>query len=829
LEAAAARAAGQPATFVRLLRGERRVGPALRVAEARPEYRVLPASAEPPLASDVVHWVRRGEDAVRLASRGRHAAARRTLVECSAALRRRGQIALAAACDVRSGRLLLARGDATGAEGLFRRAYAELEDADDTNAQEAVLGIAASLVACGALEHAEALLRAARERNHDPRGSILLAECLCVQARYEQAERAIGPVLDHDDPLSRAAALRVIGEIALGRHAVADAGRAASMSLAEIDGREAPGLIAAAHELCVAVQGRVSHADAVRHHAAHGLAAARAARDRLGLLSLRAARLDALYRCGEPPTAREIARLDMVVNAPLPALVRTRLAAVLARVHPLEKRRSVLRDRVRAFVTASGARALDPDASAAPGTSLAQDAAALIQLASAEPDSQRLIETLCGRLRERLDATTVAMLDVEGRSVAWCGRPCSFVTPARVVVSRQPIPPWISDRGLETAVPVEYGSRLQGVLAARWTIAGQPPATTTSILVTAAACAAPALHLLNDQRRMEPVTVPANGIVGRSPAIVRLHDAIRRAGASPFPVLIEGESGVGKELAARALHAASPRRSRPFSAVNCASFQDDLFEAELFGHARGAFTGAHAERAGLFEQADGGTLFLDEISELTPRAQAKLLRALQEGEIRRLGENTARRVDVRVIAASNRALGDESKAGRFRQDLLFRVAVIKLAIAPLRERREDIPLLAATIWSQVAGHTGTRASLTSSAVAALSRHDWPGNVRELQNVIAALAVQVPRGRVEAADVNALLAADAAVAPEPATLEAARKRFERSFVAAALASSGGRQAEAARVLGITRQGLAKLMKRLSVPGDFTKSADRRKGA
>jgi two-component system response regulator HydG len=254
-------------------------------------------------------------------------------------------------------------------------------------------------------------------------------------------------------------------------------------------------------------------------------------------------------------------------------------------------------------------------------------------------------------------------------------------------------------------------------------------------------------------------------------------------------------------------------------AINCAAISEDLFEAEVFGHARGAFTGAHVERAGLFEQADGGTLFLDEVSELSARAQAKLLRVLQEGEVRRLGEGHARRVDVRVVVASNKRLDEEVTAGRFRSDLLFRLAVIRIAVPPLRARREDIPLLASCYWSTVSERAGTRAVLTSAAVARLAEYDWPGNVRELQNVIAALAVQVPRGPVEPDHVSALLRIPAREEHGAGDLErrldAARRTFEKQFIATTLARCGGRHGAAARQLGITRQGLAKLMKRLEL--------------
>jgi two-component system response regulator HydG len=290
--------------------------------------------------------------------------------------------------------------------------------------------------------------------------------------------------------------------------------------------------------------------------------------------------------------------------------------------------------------------------------------------------------------------------------------------------------------------------------------------------------------------------------------------AIARAAPAPFNVLIEGESGTGKELAARALHHLSPRRERRLCDVNCAALAEELLDSELFGHARGAFTGAVAERAGLFEDANGGTLFLDEIADLSPRGQAKLLRVLQQHEVRRVGETFSRKVDVRLVAAANRDMQAEAEEGRFRRDLLYRLEVIRIHIPPLRERPEDVAILAQHFWRDAAPRVGTSARLTHATLAALTRYHWPGNVRELQNVIAALAVAAPAsGRVRPLLLPAAISG--ASAATMLRLEEARAQCERRCVEVALARAGGNRSRAARELGVTRQGLLKMMNRLGM--------------
>jgi DNA-binding NtrC family response regulator len=299
-----------------------------------------------------------------------------------------------------------------------------------------------------------------------------------------------------------------------------------------------------------------------------------------------------------------------------------------------------------------------------------------------------------------------------------------------------------------------------------------------------------------------------------SAAIADVRRAVVRAAAAPFSALIEGESGVGKELVARAIHQLGPRRDRRFCDVNCAALPDDLLESELFGHARGAFTGAVSDRAGLIEEADGGTLFLDEVSDLSARAQAKLLRVIQQQEVRRIGETFSRKLDVRFVSAANRDLRTEGEEGRFRHDLRYRLDVIRIRIPSLRERPEDVPSLARHFWLAAAARVGSHATLTHGVLTALARYHWPGNVRELQNVMAALAVEAPvRGVVRTALLPAVISGTTSVTS--ARFSAARTQWERRFIEVALARAGGSRTRAARELGLTRQGLLKVLQRVGL--------------
>lgn len=302
------------------------------------------------------------------------------------------------------------------------------------------------------------------------------------------------------------------------------------------------------------------------------------------------------------------------------------------------------------------------------------------------------------------------------------------------------------------------------------------------------------------------------GMIGRSPAMRELFSMIHRLAPHARTVLITGETGTGKELVAKALHELGPRKLKKLVTVNCSAVVETLFESELFGHVRGAFTGATTDKAGVFEAANGGTVFLDEAGELPPGAQAKLLRTLENGELQRVGSVDTRKVDVRVIAATNRRLDVEIAAGRFRSDLYYRLNVVEIAVPPLRERAEDIPYLTAAFVKRFARDFGRPITgLTETAEERLARWPWPGNVRELRNVIERACLLCEGHLLTEADLarslseRPSLAVAAAIDEEPAgpppTADAVR---------AALDSTGGNKSLAARRLGISRRALYRLI-------------------
>ncbi len=300
------------------------------------------------------------------------------------------------------------------------------------------------------------------------------------------------------------------------------------------------------------------------------------------------------------------------------------------------------------------------------------------------------------------------------------------------------------------------------------------------------------------------------GIVGRSPALRQTMDLALKVARHPSTVLVTGESGTGKELVARLVHHESPRAMHAFVAVDCAAIPESLLESELFGHARGAFTGATSERRGLFEEADGGTVLLDEIGELPVSLQVKLLRALQEGEIRRVGESTPRRVDVRVIAATSRDLEAEVAAGRFRADLFYRVNVVRLHLPPLRERREDIPELAHTMVVRFNTRLGLEVrGFAPAAMRMLIEYPWPGNVRELENVVERAMVLTESKEIGVDQLPAEVRAPSAQAhPDADDLSVKRQAqaLEKALIARALEQTGGNRTRAAKLLELSHRTL-----------------------
>jgi Nif-specific regulatory protein len=310
-------------------------------------------------------------------------------------------------------------------------------------------------------------------------------------------------------------------------------------------------------------------------------------------------------------------------------------------------------------------------------------------------------------------------------------------------------------------------------------------------------------------------------IIGAAPAMVTLLEQLGKVVDTRVTVLIEGETGVGKELIAAAVHYRSRRRGQLFVSQNCAAMPENLLESELFGHRRGSFTGAHEDKKGLFEIADGGTLFLDEVTEMPLALQSKLLRVLQEGEIRALGALQEKRVNVRIVAATNRNLEKEVEAGRFRQDLYYRLNVFPLRVPPLRERKEDIPLLAAHFLARYGAEMGKEpAGFAQETMDLLSAYAWPGNIRELQNEVQRMVVLSEDGEFLTPDlvsgrirhVESLIDR---VAPEKGTLKEMMDQVERWLVIQALKDHENNKTAAAKTLGITREGLHKKLRGLGL--------------
>ncbi len=321
-------------------------------------------------------------------------------------------------------------------------------------------------------------------------------------------------------------------------------------------------------------------------------------------------------------------------------------------------------------------------------------------------------------------------------------------------------------------------------------------------------------QLYKENRQLKTVlerTQPSSEIVGDSPPMQEIFRLIDRAGPTDKAILIQGESGTGKELVARALHRASSRADKPLVVVNCAALPETLLESELFGHEKGAFTGAISTKPGLFEVADGGTLFIDEIGEMSGPIQAKLLRVLEDGSLRRVGSLKERRVDVRLLAATNRSMAEEVQAGHFREDLYYRINVMSLELPPLRDRASDIPLLLERFLTP-------QWSIEPAAAQLLAQYDWPGNVRQLHNAIERAKIMADGNAIRAADLPAeVVGGQSQVAARTAAVVGgeALADVERAHIVEVLQRESGNKARTARALGINRRSLYRLLEKYDI--------------
>ena len=325
-------------------------------------------------------------------------------------------------------------------------------------------------------------------------------------------------------------------------------------------------------------------------------------------------------------------------------------------------------------------------------------------------------------------------------------------------------------------------------------------------------------RLAAENKRLHAEALRAHEILGGSEPIVRLKQQIAQAAPTNGWVLITGENGTGKELVARQVHVQSRRAAEPFVEVNCAAIPEDLIESELFGHEKGAFTGAIARKLGKFELAHRGTLFLDEIADMSLKTQAKVLRVLQESKFERVGGNEPIEVDVRVIAATNKDLEKEIAAGTFREDLYYRLAVLPFHVPPLRERREDIPVLARAFVEEFCAEAGVKPkAVTARALDLLQSYPWPGNVRELRNLMERLVLMTPGARIQPEDLPETVRAaapreDGGVA---GTLEDARRAFEREFLIGKLREHGWNVSRTAEAVGLARESLSRKIRALRI--------------
>jgi two-component system response regulator HydG len=840
LRRTAERADGNPGRFIGLIQpaggskvrfDPRRtiVAGSSRAAEQAPVYGASASSGAWPIPGEVAALRRQVEEGIRHLHDGRHAPGERDLRQAIGGLARRGEWTESAEGSLALAASLLKRGRAQDARTVVESA----RDACRRASGDRLLVAAATLsgTACidlGRLDEAETILAAAQtvavqggDRGTLTAVSLALARARFWLGRYADAQDTLRGLLDAElDAPSRVRVDVMRARIAVAQGDIALAVRTSAGAVETSDGLARFDLVAAA--TCAAAFAHLTAGDlaAVRRDVAACAAASRATRDPLRRLRAELLLCEHLRRAGMLDEARRaLAPLRRMPTSALPRIVRVRRDMLAELLLPGAEPAAILAREI----SATGFHALAlflPEDARTPRTRSAttpvEDAIEMLQLCQTAADETSTLTLVCEQVQRQTQSAAAAFFGVEAGGLARLAAQ-GRLEPAialRAVESGVAIAPHRADDRVEAAAPVKYGGAIIGALAMRWVIGSAPNADrVTAAAQIATAAAAPIIAAALSSRRRGGMAAFSE-LLGVSETMVEVRRAVERAASAPFSVLVEGESGSGKELVARAIHKGGPRRDRPFVTLNCAAVPDDLVESELFGHARGAFTGAVGERIGVFEEAHTGTLFLDEVGELSPRAQAKLLRVIQEGELRRIGENTSRRIDVRVVSATNRELRAESAAGRFRLDLQYRLDVLRIAVPPLRDRREDIPVLAEHIWRDAAALCGSRATLGLGVLTALAKYDWPGNVRELQNVLSALVVRA--GRRGIVPVSAL----PAMFGEPRVadvwrLDQARRVFDENFVRAALVRCGGRRSQAAVQLGVTRQGLAKLMHRLGI--------------
>ena len=763
-----------------------------RAAEARAVYGSEPAAAVTAVAPrDVLHLIEKAGRASGFVASGRHAAAERLLRDVAGALTRRGARAGAADIYIRLGRLLLERGRAGAAETVFDEAAGQAEGADIGLVVAARIWQAAARTDAGQLTAAESLCRAAlvtcpSNGEERARAEATLARVLLWQGRAQDACKLAFVRSSGWPAFVEGTGIRLLVETG----DVFEAGRRARELVDRVDDAMARVIAVSARFRVLLAAGDLKVAEEQLRALAH---ATRAARSPLRLARMRLQWSRALRRAGRNSEAAHELRSLARMRSALPPLLRSAI------------------DREERDQPAVGGRYIRI-------ATTSEGAADLVTLAQREADDGQALSQIGSYVLRELMATRVEFWTADAgpaTAVVASGTGLRTHLGRRALETGTAIGPEVVESGVELALPIRLGAQLLGALVARWPADRTPPHESTAWMTLACAVAAPRVDsLIHVARQVTRAATAIPELVGVSAAIGEVRRAVVRAATAPFSVLIEGESGVGKELVARAIHHLGPRRDRRFCDVNCAALPDDLFEAELFGHARGAFTGAVSDRAGLIEEADGGTLFLDEVGDLSSRAQAKLLRVIQQQEVRRIGETVSRKVDVRFVSAANRDLQVEGAQGRFRQDLRYRLDVVRIAIPPLRERPEDIPPLARHFWIAAASRVGSQATLSHGVLTALARYHWPGNVRELQNVMAALAVEAPvRGVVRTAVLPAVITGTTAVTA--ARFSAARAQWERRFVEVALARAGGSRSRAAREMGLTRQGLLKVLRRVGL--------------